>query len=165
MLTHADVSAGGPAAKVALSLAGRRQQGDAGIGTQSACFTCFTCFTGTPVRALLAHQCALKEMQVGTQFACFTRTPVQILTETEAFCRRFSRDAGRDSVYVLHLLYWYTSTNTDRERGLLQAILAPHLLVARLQVAEDRARRRQQPSLHNTGQQASVARGTYADVC
>jgi hypothetical protein len=28
--------------------------------------------------------------------------------------------------------------------GLLQAIIAPHLLVARLQVAEDRARRRQQ---------------------
>jgi hypothetical protein len=44
------------------------------VGTQ---FTCFTCFTGTPVRALLVHQCANKEMQVGTQFTCFTGARVR----------------------------------------------------------------------------------------
>jgi hypothetical protein len=102
MLTHADVSAGGPAAKVALSLAGRRQQGDA--GRHSVCvlyllyllywYTSFTCFTGTPVRP--------------------------------------QGDAGRHSACVLYLLYWYTSTNTDRDRGLLQAILSPDLSSSRM---------------------------------
>jgi hypothetical protein len=136
MLTHADVSAGGPAAKVALSLAGRRQQGDA--GRHSVCvlyllyllywYTSFTCFTGTPVRpqgdAGRHSVCVLYLLYLlywYTSFTCFTGTPV-----------RPQGDAGRHSACVLYLLYWYTSTNTDRDRGLLQAILSPDLSSSRM---------------------------------